>query len=59
MLFHIGGGCGRSGIREFVDDTDEAAFLEREMIKATVLAESSGNLTIFIVICLLQRCLQT
>ena len=29
------------------------------LMKATVLAESSNNLSTFIVICLLERCLQT
>ena len=30
MLFQIGGGHGRGGIREFVNDMDGPAFLEME-----------------------------
>jgi hypothetical protein len=33
--------------------------LSLQLMKATVLAKSSGNLSTFIVICLLQQCLQT
>jgi hypothetical protein len=36
MPFHIGGGHGQGGIREFVNDIDEPAFLERELISLGV-----------------------
>ena len=32
MLFQIGGGRGWGGIREFVNETDGPAFLERELM---------------------------
>ena len=32
MPFHIDGGHGGGGIRQFVDDTDGPAFLERELV---------------------------
>ena len=32
MPFHVGGGRGRGGIREFVNNTDGPAFLERELV---------------------------
>ena len=32
MQFCIDGRRGRGGIREFVDDTDGPAFLERELV---------------------------
>ena len=32
MQFHVGGGRGRVGIREFVNNMDEPVFLERELV---------------------------
>jgi hypothetical protein len=36
MLFQIGGKHGQGGNREFVNDTDETVFLERQLMELGV-----------------------